>query len=155
MNTYYYSNRTLSILFCLQTQLFLVVCFQKGVITLDISLNIRFAEIRKALEMTQEKFGNELGLNKSSISNIEKNIRSVTDKHIKLLCSTFNVNETWLRTGEGEMFCEISEDDELMRIMAMATKVENKELRDALLLLPKLTDDQLIFLAELIKKMKG
>ncbi len=105
--------------------------------------------------MTQEKFGNELGVTKTAISKMELGIYSVTDTMIRLICSTFNVNETWLRTGEGEMFCEISEDDQLMRIMAMATKVENQKLKDALLLLPKLSDDQLVFLAEFIKKIKG
>lgn len=72
---------------------------------LDI-LNTRFKNIREKLHLSQKDLGNELGLSNSGISNIEKGIRSVTDKHIKLLSAVFNVNETWLRTGIGEMFIE-------------------------------------------------
>lgn len=154
MNTSYYSNATLSILFCLQTELFLVLCFQKEVNLLDTSLNSRFAEIRKSLEMTQEKFGTELGLNKSSISNIEKNIRSVTDKHIKLLCSTFNVNEEWLRTGEGEMFTPHDIDEDLAYAFGQISAVKNEELKKALLLLTELTDEQIIYIANMVKALK-
>lgn len=122
---------------------------------MDTSLNERFSKVRKVLNMTQEKFGNELGLNKSSISNIEKNVRSVTDKHIKLLCSIFEVNEEWIRTGEGEMFISYDEDEELMFLTAQAAKTENKALRRAILELRKLSNDELIFISELIKKLKG
>ena len=30
--------------------------------------------------------------------------RKVQDRHIKTICSIFNVNEDWFRTGKGEMF---------------------------------------------------
>ncbi len=118
-------------------------------------MNERLIKLRKELGLTTRVFGEKINVSASTITNLEKGTRNITDRTISDICREFNVNETWLRTGEGEMFCEISEDEELMRIMAMATKIENKELRDALLLLPKLTDDQLIFLSELIKKLKG
>lgn len=71
-------------------------------------INVRFKEIRHALNVSQNELGDKLGLSNSGISNIEKGIRSVTDKHIKLLAAAFNVNEHWLRTGDGEMFVETS-----------------------------------------------
>ena len=121
---------------------------------MDVSLNERFSKIRKSLGMTQEKFGNELGLNKSSISNIEKNIRSVTDKHIKLLSSTFNVNEEWIRTGEGEMFTPHDIDEDLAFAFGQISAVKNDKLKEALLLLTELTDDQLICIANMVKALK-
>ena len=36
---------------------------------------------------------------------------------IKSICREFDVNETWLRTGEGEMFLPKSLDDELAEFM--------------------------------------
>lgn len=56
-------------------------------------------EIRKRLNLSQEEFGNRIGLSKSGISNIEKGTRNVTSKHIKLICTIFDVNESWLTTG--------------------------------------------------------
>lgn len=69
-------------------------------------INERFREFRERLKISQKALGDALGLSNSGISNIEKGIRSVTDKHIKLLCATFNANEEWLRTGIGNMFVE-------------------------------------------------
>lgn len=68
--------------------------------------NERIKELRKALKLSQESFGNAIGLTKSSISNVEKGVRNVTEQHIKLLSTAYNVSELWLRTGEGEMFIE-------------------------------------------------
>ena len=67
-------------------------------------INVRFGEIRQALELNQAEFGKGIGLTTSGISNIEKGLRNVTDKHVLLLKTAFNVNEIWLRTGKGEMF---------------------------------------------------
>ena len=73
---------------------------------LDIDINKRIRELRDVLNISQESFGNSIGLSKSGISNIENGTRNVTEKHILLINTAFNVNEKWLRTGEGEMFIE-------------------------------------------------
>lgn len=61
--------------------------------------NDRFIFLRKYLKISQEEMGKALGISKSGVSNIESGQRNVTDKHIKLLISSFNVNEKWLRYG--------------------------------------------------------
>lgn len=68
-------------------------------------MNTRIKELRSEfLNLSQEQFGERIGLSKSGISNIESGVRNVTDKHIKLICSEFDVREEWLRTGKGEPF---------------------------------------------------
>lgn len=67
----------------------------------------RIKELRKSLKLTQKEFGIAIGL-RSSISEIESNNAPITERTIIAICSKFNVNEEWLRTGIGEMF--ISED---------------------------------------------
>lgn len=59
----------------------------------------RIKELRNKLNLTQEEFGNKIGLSKSGISNIENGTRNVSSRHIKLICSVFDVNESWLTTG--------------------------------------------------------
>lgn len=73
-------------------------------------MNERIIALRKTLKLSQEEFGKKIGISKSGVSSIENNQRNVTDKHIKLLTLECNVNENWLRTGEGEMF--IKPDDQ-------------------------------------------
>lgn len=78
--------------------------------------NDRFKVLRKSLNMSQSEYGKILGLTVSGVSDIERGKRNVTEKHIKFLCmEALNgkyLNEEWLRTGEGEMFRQLPEEDE-------------------------------------------
>lgn len=76
-------------------------------------MNERIKELRKALGLTLDKFGERLGVGKTAISKIENGERGVTDQMFKSICREFNVNESWLRTGEGEMFMQKTLDDEI------------------------------------------
>lgn len=67
-------------------------------------MNERIRELRKALGLTLEKFGEHVGVQKSAISKIEKGIANITDQMFKSICREFNVNPDWLRNGQGEMF---------------------------------------------------
>lgn len=67
-------------------------------------MNKRINEVRLSLGLTLKKFGERLGISEGAVSNIEKGNRNVTEQVIKSVCREFNVNEDWLRTGEGEMF---------------------------------------------------
>ncbi|MBS7224885.1 MAG: helix-turn-helix transcriptional regulator [Clostridiaceae bacterium] len=78
----------------------------------------RLIELRSALNnISQEELGERIGLSRSGISNIEKGKRALNDRHIKLICTEFDVNEHWLRTGEGDMFRTLSSDEEFIKIM--------------------------------------
>ncbi len=67
-------------------------------------MNVRIAEVRKAVNLTQEKFAAQLGLSRNFLWMIEKGDRIPSDRTIADICREFNVNENWLRTGDGEMF---------------------------------------------------
>lgn len=76
-------------------------------------MNERIRELRKKLNLSMEKFGEHLGVTRSAVSLIESGKNNVTDQMSKLICKEFNVDPYWLETGEGNMFIELSEDDEL------------------------------------------
>ena len=78
-----------------------------------VEMNERLKELRKSLKMNQAEFAKALGVGQSSLAMIETNRRPLTNKNIKLICAEFNVNEEWLRTGEGEMFVIQSKEEEL------------------------------------------
>nr|DAY50195.1 MAG TPA: helix-turn-helix domain protein [Caudoviricetes sp.] len=80
----------------------------------------RVKEIRKALGLTLEKFGEKVGVGKTAISNIEKGNRNLTEQMTKSICREYNVDYMWLTTGEGEMFVENDDDfmERIDRIMA-------------------------------------
>ena len=68
------------------------------------SVNERIKKLRRALELTQQGFSDRIGIKRNTLANYEIGRNEPIDAVITLICRTFNVNETWLRTGEGEMF---------------------------------------------------
>ncbi|WP_455504875.1 helix-turn-helix domain-containing protein [Clostridium sp.] len=92
-------------------------------------MNTRLREVRKSLKLTQQEFGSKIGLSKASIGNIENGIINLTDRNISLICSTYNVNENWLRNGKGEMLNPMSEDEEFSYMIGalMAEDCEYKK----------------------------
>lgn len=73
-------------------------------------MNERIRKLRKALNLTMEKFGERLGVKRNTVSQWETGTNNVTDQMFKSICREFNVNESWLRDGVGEMF-SIPEDE--------------------------------------------
>ena len=66
----------------------------------------RIKRIRKDLGMNQTEFGEELGVTLAAYSKYETG-KVVPDKSVRMLiCTKFNVNETWLETGEGNPYKE-------------------------------------------------
>lgn len=76
-------------------------------------MNERIALVRKSLGLTQEKFAEQVGLSRNFMWMIESGTRVPSDRTISDICREFNVNETWLRTGEGEMFNQITRSEKL------------------------------------------
>lgn len=73
----------------------------------------RVRMLRKELDLTLEKFAKPLGVGKTAISNIENESRNLTDQMIISICREYNVNEEWLRSGDGEPFKKLSKEEEI------------------------------------------
>lgn len=69
-------------------------------------MNERIIELRKFLNLSQTDFGKQIGISKSSVSDIEIGRISISERTIISICSKFNINEEWLKTGNGNMFLE-------------------------------------------------
>ncbi len=64
----------------------------------------RIKKIRKLLDLTQQQFGNRIGVKRNTIATYESGRNNPVDSVVSLICREFNICEEWLRTGEGEMF---------------------------------------------------
>ena len=117
--------------------------------------NERIKEIRKALHLTQDEFGERLGVGRSAISNIEAGARGVTGQLRLAVCREFRVSEDWLRTGEGDMFVEVDEDDEITRFMGDILSGQPDFRRRLVSVLARLSPDEWALLEAKIKELSG
>lgn len=73
----------------------------------------RIKEIRKSHNLTQSEFGERIGIKGNTVTSYETGLRVPSDAVVLSICREFGVNEIWLRTGEGEMFQQLSRDEEI------------------------------------------
>lgn len=83
----------------------------------------RIREVRKALGLTLEKFGERIGIKKNSVSQIENGVNNLTEQMTKAICREFHVDYIWLTTGEGDMFLDADDDfkEQIDQIMSSET----------------------------------
>lgn len=88
-------------------------------------MNERIKELRKSLDMNQTEFGNRIGVKQTTVAGYETGVRTPIDSVILSMCREFNVNEKWLRTGEGEMFLPVPEEDEVASYVSELLEPDN------------------------------
>lgn len=120
----------------------------------NISFGLRIRELRKSLEMTQSDFATRIGLTQNTITKYETGLRSPSNQIVVSICREFNVNEDWLRTGNGDMFNPMSEDEELDLYIGRISGSEDKFKKNLLKALCKLTEDEWNVLKKIISEMK-
>lgn len=67
-------------------------------------MNERLRILREFLGLNQLQFSKRTNISRSMVAMFETGDREMKDIHISQICHAFNVNETWLRTGTGEMY---------------------------------------------------
>ncbi|MBD5169356.1 MAG: helix-turn-helix transcriptional regulator [Oscillibacter sp.] len=116
----------------------------------------RIKKLRKALDLTQQEFCERIGVKRNTIAKYETNRGEPIDAVISLICREFNVSESWLRTGEGEMFVQRSEDDELAAAVERLITGESAEFKRRLInALSTLKDEHWVILEEKLKEIVG
>lgn len=105
-----------------------------------MEIHDRMKQIRQENNLTQNEFGEKLGISRDVYANLEYNRLKkpeTKDPIIKLISKVFGINEEWLRTGNGEKY---NEDDEYTRAVVEIDKGDPKA-RQAILDYWQLTDE--------------
>jgi transcriptional regulator with XRE-family HTH domain len=69
-----------------------------------MNIHERIVELRHTLQLTQPVFAEKICISKGYIASIELGNQQVNERIIRLITTSFGVNETWLKTGKGPMF---------------------------------------------------
>lgn len=115
-----------------------------------MTLGERIKKVRRSLDLTQQAFGQRIGIKQNSIALIESG-RNTSDQTIFAICREFNVDETWLRTGEGEMFVRQTRDEEIAAAVERLLSGQKDSLRSRLIIaLSRLDESQWSYIENFI-----
>lgn len=118
-------------------------------------MNKRLKEVRKALGLTQQEFADTIGSKRNTIAKYETETNVPSTAVVSLICSKFNVNEEWLRTGKGEMFIKLSRSEEIASFMGdVLTDDDGSAFKKQLIsVLSKLNENEWKVLESIAEKM--
>lgn len=94
----------------------------------------RIKLVRQNAGLTQQEFGKRIGVSRNTIATYETSVRVPIDAILISLCREFNVNETWLRTGEGSMYVETNPDLNLSKWFGQLLREEPDSFRKQFIL---------------------
>lgn len=89
----------------------------------------RLKQLRKALNLTQQEFADRLGIKRNTVAQYEIGRNEPIDAVIISICREFNVNEEWLRTGEGEMFLPVEQDIDIEKLARLLAREEDSSFK--------------------------
>lgn len=93
------------------------------------TINERFRLLRETKGLSQEDFASRIHRTRSEIKNIEYGKTTPKEEVIQSVCAAYGVNESWLRTGEGEIFKPVSKDAELAAFLGEIMHGETADFR--------------------------
>ena len=114
----------------------------------------RIKELRKAKGLTQFEFADRLKVSRSNIASYETGKNELSSAAISLICRTFSVSETWLRTGEGEMFSDTAREEQIAAFMGDVLAAESEDFRKRFIsMLSSLSVDEWRLIEEKAKEL--
>ena len=121
-------------------------------------MNERIKALRKRLGLTQQAFADRLKIARGNIGAYEVGKNAPSDAVISLRCKEFNVNEIWLRTGEGgddNMFTKVNEEDRFSINLGKLSRTENQMARNMLNAIAEADPEKLKHIEEFMKACLG
>ena len=117
-------------------------------------MNSRIKLIRESEDLTQDAFGKRIGSARNTIANYENGNRTPSNAVIISICKEFGVNETWLRTGEGEMFVPRDAESELAKLTTDFLLDEPDSFRRRFIsLLARMSDEEWKMVEDLVDRL--
>lgn len=101
----------------------------------------RLKKLRKELDLTQQAFADKIGVKRNTVATYETGKSNPSDAAVSLICRTFNVNEKWLRTGLGDMFIDLTRDEQIAAFIGSVLSVENDSFKKRFILMLSALDE--------------
>lgn len=118
-----------------------------------MELNERITKLIQAIGVRKTVFADRLNVSQAFVSQMCSGKAQPSDRTIADICREFNVNETWLRTGDGEMFQRKTRDEELAAFFGDVLSGEPGFKRRFLAVLSRLDESEWKLLEQMADKL--
>ncbi len=115
----------------------------------------RIKQIRDYYGLSQSAFAKRIGVSRSSVCQFEKGDYGLSNSTIINICREFNINESWLRDGSGDMLIDKSAESEVARIVGNAFADGDDFIIKTFLALGQLTPQQWQLVKDFVEKIKS
>lgn len=116
-------------------------------------LNKRIDQLILSLGIRKTAFADRINVSQAFVSQLCTGVKQPSDRTIADICREFNVNETWIRTGDGEMFLQRSRDEELAAFFGGVLSGEPGFKSRFLAVLSRLNEDEWKLLEQMADKL--
>ncbi len=117
-------------------------------------LSNRILTILDSKQISRTEFAKELNVTQAYVSKMINKGAIPSDRLIEDICEKFGVREEWLRFGTGEMFSELTKDQELAAFTAQLYKEDEHSFKRRLVsVLSNLSEDEWGLLASIAEKI--
>lgn len=114
----------------------------------------RIIKVVDSLGMSKSEFARKINVTPAYISKLGKFTDSVpSDRTILDICREFDVNEEWLRTGDGEMFIQKTRDEELAAFFGDVLSGQPDFRRRFISVLSRLNENEWKLLEDMAEKL--
>lgn len=117
------------------------------------NINDRIAMVVEKSNLSKTAFAERINVSQQYISKLTKQ-GIPSDRTIADICREFNVSEIWLRTGEGEMFIQLSDDEEFLQIMTDIQVSDDPFIRSILKAYWLLSDEKKAVIREFVDSIQ-
>lgn len=101
----------------------------------------RIKELRDSLKKSQAAFGDDLGVSRDVINNLERDRVNITEDRLLLISRTYGVRYEWLKTGEEPM--QLPESDDFLEKVTRIMEGESPNKRRAVEMIMDMPDELL------------
>lgn len=96
------------------------------------NMNSRIEKLIEALDITRTAFAKKINVTQPYISKLIAGNGVPSDRLIEDICEKYDVNEDWLRTGKGDMFIVLTDQQKIMKYTGLLLKDEDSAVANAI-----------------------
>lgn len=116
------------------------------------TINERISWIISQNGLTKTAFGKRLNVSQPLVSQLTKDLYP-SDRTIADICREFNINEIWLRTGEGDPVARLEREDEIASWIGKVLAGNDDFKKDFVAVLSRLDENAWAVLAQISDQM--